>query len=255
MCDLFNRAGKKITNKTTENEKGKLGYMELKPCPRCGGAGGSDKWKFTGWTCYRCNGSGNDGYMFVRLYTADELSKLNARAEKAKAKKEAKQAAEIEARREGFLAQYKGFMEKAEKYVEKSGVINDIVTQAKRRFLLSEKQVEYAEKIIAEIDAKEAKLAARGEAPGGVQVITGVVTGTNIVPGFYGKTQLKMFVEIENGATVYGTAPAKLLEICHKAGNSIKGQRVKFKALFTKTDDIHFSWFKSPKKVELIEGV
>ena len=27
-------------------------------CPRCGGAGGSDKWSFTGWTCNRCNGSG-----------------------------------------------------------------------------------------------------------------------------------------------------------------------------------------------------
>jgi hypothetical protein len=27
-------------------------------CPRCGGAGGSDKWAFTGWTCNRCNGSG-----------------------------------------------------------------------------------------------------------------------------------------------------------------------------------------------------
>lgn len=27
-------------------------------CPRCGGAGGSDNWKFTGWTCNRCLGSG-----------------------------------------------------------------------------------------------------------------------------------------------------------------------------------------------------
>ena len=27
-------------------------------CPRCGGEGGSDRWKFTGWTCKRCNGSG-----------------------------------------------------------------------------------------------------------------------------------------------------------------------------------------------------
>jgi len=27
-------------------------------CPRCGGSGGSDTWKNTGYTCYECNGSG-----------------------------------------------------------------------------------------------------------------------------------------------------------------------------------------------------
>ena len=27
-------------------------------CPRCGGLGGSEKWRETGWTCHRCLGSG-----------------------------------------------------------------------------------------------------------------------------------------------------------------------------------------------------
>ena len=27
-------------------------YYANYTCPRCGGAGGSDKWAFTGWTCY-----------------------------------------------------------------------------------------------------------------------------------------------------------------------------------------------------------
>ena len=27
-------------------------------CPRCHGAGGSDAWQMTGWTCHRCHGSG-----------------------------------------------------------------------------------------------------------------------------------------------------------------------------------------------------
>ncbi len=30
-------------------------------CTRCGGAGGSDRWAETGWTCYQCKGSGRYG--------------------------------------------------------------------------------------------------------------------------------------------------------------------------------------------------
>lgn len=33
-------------------------YYANYTCPRCGGAGGSDKWAFTGWTCYECGGTG-----------------------------------------------------------------------------------------------------------------------------------------------------------------------------------------------------
>jgi hypothetical protein len=28
------------------------------PCQRCGGAGGSDAWKYTGWDCFECGGKG-----------------------------------------------------------------------------------------------------------------------------------------------------------------------------------------------------
>lgn len=39
--------------------RGVLKTHELEDkCPRCGGAGGADKWKLTGWTCHRCLGSG-----------------------------------------------------------------------------------------------------------------------------------------------------------------------------------------------------
>jgi hypothetical protein len=33
-------------------------FLIDKPCDRCGGAGGADKWKPTGWTCYKCGGTG-----------------------------------------------------------------------------------------------------------------------------------------------------------------------------------------------------
>lgn len=59
-------------------------------CFRCGGQGGADAWKFTGWKCYRCGGSGLEAPRLVKLYTAEELATLNARKAKADAKRQAK---------------------------------------------------------------------------------------------------------------------------------------------------------------------
>ena len=33
-------------------------FTGMVTCPRCGGAGGADAWKATGWTCYECGGDG-----------------------------------------------------------------------------------------------------------------------------------------------------------------------------------------------------
>ena len=44
-------------------------FTQRKVCGRCGGRGGSDAWKFTGWTCYECGGSGDKGIETVKLYT------------------------------------------------------------------------------------------------------------------------------------------------------------------------------------------
>ena len=55
------------------------------PCSRCGGAGGADKWQFTGWTCYQCGGSGKEHGKW-KEYTPEYEAKLEARR-KAKAEK------------------------------------------------------------------------------------------------------------------------------------------------------------------------
>ena len=54
-------------------------------CDRCGGAGGADQWSYTGWTCYKCGGTGKvwDKY---KVYTPEYEAKLEARR-KAKAEK------------------------------------------------------------------------------------------------------------------------------------------------------------------------
>jgi hypothetical protein len=65
---LFSRDGQPRTS----------GYR--KPCSRCGGAGGSQAWAYTGYTCYQCGGVGKGDV--APLYTAEKLAKLNAAAEK-----------------------------------------------------------------------------------------------------------------------------------------------------------------------------
>lgn len=57
-------------------------------CTRCGGAGSSDKWRFTGCICYECGGSGR-GHRpeIVRKYTPEYEAKLKARREARAAKR------------------------------------------------------------------------------------------------------------------------------------------------------------------------
>lgn len=65
------------------------------PCDRCGGIGGWDGWKYTGWTCFKCGGTGKiEGDW--KEYTPEYQAKLDARH---KAKQEAWEA-EQRAKRE-----------------------------------------------------------------------------------------------------------------------------------------------------------
>lgn len=66
---------------------------ELK-CSRCGGAGQSEKWRFTGLVCFDCGGSGRSGRMTAdKLYSAERLAKLNAAEDKRNAAQLVKQLA------------------------------------------------------------------------------------------------------------------------------------------------------------------
>ena len=49
-------------------------------CPRCGGAGESDKWHMTGKTCYACGGTGKRVKpIIVKEYTPEYEAKLEAK--------------------------------------------------------------------------------------------------------------------------------------------------------------------------------
>lgn len=85
-------------------------------CQRCGGLGGSDAWAYTGWTCYKCGGSGIGKEIISKEYTHEYEAKLAARrAKKAEAKRLELLAQSAEKNQEFFQAQ--GFNENGKTYV------------------------------------------------------------------------------------------------------------------------------------------
>ena len=68
-------------------------YRGTQPCPRCGGKGGSENWRFTGFTCYQCGGSG-----VVEVEWKEYTPEHEAKLAKARAKRQAKRMAEFEAK-------------------------------------------------------------------------------------------------------------------------------------------------------------
>ncbi len=78
-------------------------YWANYTCERCGGAGGSDKWQFTGYTCYECGGSGiSHKPRIYKKYTPEYEAKLIAQREKRKAKK----LAELQTKQPDTLSQW-----------------------------------------------------------------------------------------------------------------------------------------------------
>lgn len=67
-------------------------------CPRCGGAGESSKWLFTGLVCFACGGSGlRNRPKIVKEYTEEYLAKLEAKRKAKEAKYAEEHAEEIAA--------------------------------------------------------------------------------------------------------------------------------------------------------------
>lgn len=92
-------------------------YYANYTCPRCGGAGGSDKWAFTGWTCYECGGTGERPTPVIeKEYTPEYRAKLDERARKRAEAKRAKQVEEFNNNRLAIAEKY-GFNPEGKIYV------------------------------------------------------------------------------------------------------------------------------------------
>ena len=166
--ELFFRHGERFAGKPVETEKGPVAVLP-KICHRCGGAGGSDKWKHTGWTCFECGGARTLGTKAHKLFTAEKLAKLNATAAKKAAKKAAAAEAaaavaktEAEARRAEFMAVHGALLAKAEPFAERSEFVKDVLAKAHEKAALTENQAAALEAAVAKMEATDAKRAASG---------------------------------------------------------------------------------------------
>jgi len=170
VTDLFFRSGTPFTGTPRFDEKGAAFTTHVRTCGRCGGAGGSDAWKFTGWTCYQCGGKGTDGTQTDKLYTAEKLAALDATRAKAAAKRAEKRAvqdvsarARAEANRESFRASSAGaLVERARAFADRSPFVADVVRQANRRAAISSAQEAALRKTIDKIAAETLAVAASG---------------------------------------------------------------------------------------------
>ena len=122
MTQLFTRSGTEYTGEVQTNAKGKPTYTYKVSCNRCCEINGQRMWimglengrpfSHTGFDCYACHNTGFTSVKTAPLYTAEQLAKLNATADKRNAVKAAKQAeivAQHQAAQAAFVELHKPF--------------------------------------------------------------------------------------------------------------------------------------------------
>jgi hypothetical protein len=242
------------TSATFVNAKGKRYFRGS--CTRCGGAGGYKHWP--GFTCFRCFGNGRTDADNVRVYDDTEYVKVEARNEKARARREAKKVAEAASQVEANRATYGERFDRIMASTVGNGFIRDIQDKASR-YDLTEKQVaaaieaiERAEAWAREDAAKAEALDAAGPVTEGRRVIEGEVVTTKYQDSDYGST-LKMLVVQADGNKVWGTVPTIRDGEGDRSYIEI-GDRVRFMAKVERSaEDEHFGFFSRPTKAEIVE--
>ena len=253
MSVYFTRQGAEVSSGIIQDGK-KVGFMEDRYCPRCGGRG-YGPWFQDGGICYECYGHGGHHQVFVPLYTQEQLDKLNVWAEKARLKKQAQKEALAESIRQETYSVHGELLNRAEKFFDSSEFIQSVVDQAKRGKGISDRQVEYLERAIVREEEKLAKKAMKGEAPEGRVSVVGKVVSMKLVDSMYGQV-FKMLVELDNFSTVWGSVPSKLHDLYQAAGVQPEGIWVSFEASFERAeDDSSHAFFKRPTKVALLSAV
>jgi len=131
--------------------------------------------------------------------------------------------------------------------------ISDVVGKLVQYGSISEKQVAFVQKLLAQIPARaeqEAKRAAEAEAAAPVPAfdgrakVEGKVLSIKVVEGQFG-SQIKMLVQADAGWKVWGTVPGSI--------SVERGDRVSFEARVERsTDDAKFGFFSRPTKARII---
>lgn len=152
---FFFRTGLTAEGTVWNDEKGRARVTTIDPCTRCAGQGGWKGWP--GFTCYRCGGENSMRFerRDHRVYTQEEIARLDETAAKRAATKavkeeivrkeaEAEAAAEADrlARMTEVEALYGDLLAEARPYADRNGFIADLIAKAERYSRLSPAQVD-----------------------------------------------------------------------------------------------------------------
>jgi hypothetical protein len=264
--------------KATYRERARLvagrGYTVA--CGRCGGAGGSDAWRMTGWTCYGCGGSGSEHRVYsVRRFRkgavarhaedtahAAEMARRDTAYERALSDLgEVGEALRVAKAAHDKLAAADAYGEDEVVYDRETQFRADLATKLWKFGSLTLAQVAAVERGLerdAEAAAKHARATAAG-ALGGKMDVEGTVVSTKWVESQYGSTK-KMLVELDDGRRLWGTVAASLEtqelgDDGEYLGTALlsKGDRVAFTATVEASqDDQTFGFFKRPTKARVL---
>ena len=140
--------------------KGTASYQYLAKCGRCGGLGGGEQWRHTGWTCFECGGSKFAGMRSVRLYSAERLAKLNAAQEKRNAARVAKaEAAAVahraEAVRSVWMKDNSEGIALIYQHADRDTFLADLAAKIEQYGSLSERQMAAALAVVERLQARE----------------------------------------------------------------------------------------------------
>lgn len=172
------------------------------PCSRCGGQGGSEAWKFTGYTCYQCGGHNSMGFHVrtVKLYTAERLAALQAAADKKAAKAAAAARRKADKARLEFIAWAKPNGKAVGRIIlagrsASEGFMADMASNLMHKRILTERQFAAAVKVL---DDREARQVRDGSSEhvghlGDRIDFDGNVEFTLVKDGYYGATTIVRF--------------------------------------------------------------
>lgn len=191
IVPFFYRSGYEVQD--TVYADGKKRYvLRNAHCKRCGGAGKSDRWAFTGYVCYECNGTGNPHKVVEPVYNAEQLAKLNARQDALRAKKQAAADAAKAAALEAFEAAHADLIAKLAQLESPSRFITDIFEKGRKFGSISTAQAQaVSEAIDRELARKAAGAASSYVGQKGQRIeFTGTVTFVTHFEGSFGVTYI-----------------------------------------------------------------
>ena len=249
--------------------------MVLDPCWKCGGTGILPAFYHVhDGVCFACRG--HRGTYRTPAKQEALIRRRAADARRRAAKADAK-AAKVRAEIDAFAAEYTdlAFMATEVVFDDEVGmhhILRDMGAKLHRFGSLSEKQIAFARRIIAEQQEKQARREEEAKnavpAPTGRQAIEGKIikaVETESHHGYRTTYNTRITVKTADGWVANGNCPSALFLMVREVADPaceqtpegyLVGAMVRFTAtLETKEEGATFAFFKRPIKPELVEGV